>query len=300
MITQWILAAIVALGAAYLVAAVQEKPLTFDAASVKPASVLAGVTIDGSKMTVRKGSGSTIPRNTGGPGTDDPGRIHYPLISLKELLKRAWDSYYEIEGPGWLDTQAVTVDATMPPGTTKDQFQEMLRNLITDRFAFKYHNGTKEVAGYTLAVAKSGSKMKVSADQNESAIVRPPAPAKRGPDGFPIIPPGPGHWLVSFGMGDRSRTVGQQQTMQDLAQWLARTLKTIVTDATGLPAKYDFTVTYAGGIEPGEAVASTSSEEPLPDIFSALQSQLGLKLETKKVPVEVLAVDHMEKTPKEN
>jgi uncharacterized protein (TIGR03435 family) len=101
-------------------------------------------------------------------------------------------------------------------------------------------------------------------------------------------------------MGDRSRTVGQQQTMQDLAQWLARTLKTIVTDATGLPAKYDFTVTYAGGIEPGEAVASTSSEEPLPDIFSALQSQLGLKLETKKVPVEVLAVDHMEKTPKEN
>jgi uncharacterized protein (TIGR03435 family) len=100
----------------------------------------------------------------------------------------------------------------------------------------------------------------------------------------------------------------QQQTMQDLARALGRMLKSTVTDATGLTAKYDFAVAYAGGLggprlmpEPasGGAAQATGAPdaEPLPDIFSALQSQLGLKLEPKKAPVEVFVVDHMEKTP---
>jgi uncharacterized protein (TIGR03435 family) len=106
--------------------------------------------------------------------------------------------------------------------------------------------------------------------------------------------------------GDRSRMICQQQTMQTLAQQLGRMLNSTVTDATGLMAKYDFTVTFAGGTGPGETTASSlpasqpDAAEPLPDIFSALQSQLGLKLEPKKVAVEVFVVDHMEKTPTGN
>jgi uncharacterized protein (TIGR03435 family) len=94
--------------------------------------------------------------------------------------------------------------------------------------------------------------------------------------------------------------------MQDLTQALGRMLNSTVTDATGLTAKYDFTVTFAGGTEPGEPIASSlpatqpDAAEPLPDIFSALQAQLGLKLEQKKVAVEVFVVDHMEKTPTGN
>jgi len=130
--------------------------ITFDAASVKPATAPAGVTVSGDKTMVRKGAGIQIPRNTGGPGTEDPGRIHYPLISLKALLNRAWDSYFEIRGPGWLDDDLVWVDATMPPETTKEQFQEMLRNLIIERFALKYHTDSKEITGYALVAAKNG------------------------------------------------------------------------------------------------------------------------------------------------
>ena len=106
--------------------------------------------------------------------------------------------------------------------------------------------------------------------------------------------------------GERSRMVFQQQTMQDLTQALARMLNSTVTDATGLTAKYDFTVTFAGGTEPGGAIASSlpasppDAAEPLPDIFSAVQSQLGLKLDLKKVAVEVFVVDHMERTPSGN
>ena len=78
-----------------------ERRLVFDAASVKPISLPTGVSLmEDGKVGVSKGSGIQIPPNTGGPGTDDPGRIHWPLITLKELLRRAWDSYYEINGPG--------------------------------------------------------------------------------------------------------------------------------------------------------------------------------------------------------
>src|ERR1043165_9929572 len=128
-----------------------QKKLAFDAASVKAVAVPDGVTLSGDgRVGVRKGSGLEIPRNTGGPGTDDPGRIHWPFLTVKQLLRQAWDSYAEIDGPGWLDSQAVAVEATMPADTNKAQFLEMLRNLITERFGLQYHAGKKEITGYAL------------------------------------------------------------------------------------------------------------------------------------------------------
>jgi uncharacterized protein (TIGR03435 family) len=183
----------------------------------------------------------------------------------------------------------------------------MLRNLITDRFQLKHHTETKQITGYSLVVTRNGSKLKESADQKGGAPERPARATQRGPDGFLIIPPSTGPMLMSMTIpGNRSRMICQQQTMQTLAHQLERMLSSTVTDATGLTAKYDFTVTFAGGTEPGGALASAlpadqpDAAEPLPDIFSALQSQLGLKLEPKKVAVEVFVVDHMEKTPTGN
>jgi bla regulator protein blaR1 len=238
-----------------------QKGLTFDAASVKPTTVPDGVFLGENRQRgSRKGSGTQIPRNTGGPGTEDPGRIHYGLISLKELLKLGWPSYYDIEGPGWLASQVVTVDATMPPATTKEQFQEMLRNLITERFGLKYHAETKDVAGYALIVAKSGPRIKESADQSDAEFARPAEPTRSGPDGFPVLPPSPGKLMVNFGKGDRARDIGQEVTMKDLARSLGRTLKTTVMDETGLPAKYDYILTYATEGPPSQTL------EPLSDI----------------------------------
>lgn len=267
-------------------------PLAFDVASVKLTSVPEGVSLTGGgTRTTRKGSGVQAPRNTGGPGTNAPGRIHYPLISLKELLKRSWDSYYEIEGPGWLDAQVVAVDATMPPGTTEEQFQEMLRNLVTDRFGLKYHTQTREAAGYALSLAKSGPKMKES--------VTPLAQRQQDER------PGTGVSITAMS-GSLGRVMGQQATMSQLVDLLPFLLRApglgvppvTVTDATGLIAKYDFTLEFSP--RPAQPGSSPEVVEQLPDIFSALQSQLGLKLERKKMPVEVIVIDHMEKTPKGN
>ena len=119
-------------------------------------------------------------------------------------------------------------------------------------------------------------------------------------------------------MNGRARFIAQQQTMQDLAGRLTNQLSRTVTDATALKAKYDFTLTFSpegmngpmgplpppppvpGGGEESRKAAALPEAEPLLDIFGAIQAQLGLRLEPKKGPVELIVIDHVEKTPTEN
>jgi uncharacterized protein (TIGR03435 family) len=261
-----------------------EKLLVFGAASVKPVSVPSELIGPDGGLLIRAPRGSSVkmPRNTGGPGTGDPGRIHYPVISLKSLLAQAFDSYSDIIGPSWLSTQFFQVDATMPTETTKAQFQGMLRNLIKDRFKFDYHINTKEVSGYSLTVGKDGSKMK------ESASI--PVPET---DGVRVTEMTPS--LVHM--------VGHQAPMKELADTLGFILRleqgseappVRVMDATGLSSKYDFTLEFSPKPREGEPPGDR------PNMFSALQSQLGLKLDWKKTSVEVLIIERIEKTPSEN
>jgi len=139
-------------------------------------------------------------------------------------------------------------------------------------------------------------------------------------EGFPILPlPAGGRGgIFQMMMPGRSRLIAQRQTMQELAERLSSVLTKPVTDATGLKAKYDFTLTYSpeglnsgmmmfGGAPPppppgggGRSLENMPDVEPPQDIFSAIQSQLGLKLDAKKGPVELIVVDKAEKTPTEN
>jgi uncharacterized protein (TIGR03435 family) len=294
-----------------------DKPLAFDAASVKPATP---PTPDGRGMIMMAGP-------SGGPGTKDPGRIHYPYMSLKNILMNAFDvKNFQIVGPGWLDTERFDITATMPPDTTKEQFRAMLQNLLAERFKLTVHRETKELPMYSLVVAKGGPKMKEAAeaapkDDSDSAPPPPPLPSqpKIGPDGFPILPLGGRAGLFMMMMPGRTRLMAQQQTMQDLATRLTNLLSRPVTDATALKTKYDFTLTFSleglngpmgpmGPMPPpppgagggGASAVYVPDGEAPPDLFAAVQAQLGLKLEPKKGPVELIVIDHVEKTPTEN
>ena len=126
------------------------KPLTFDVASVKPFSP---APVGGG----RKGGGG----GATGPGTPDPGRIHYTAIRLKDLLMAAYSVRdFQIIGPGWLDsideTTRFTIDATMSPETTKEQLREMLQNLLAERFKLTIHRETRVYPKYSMIVAKNG------------------------------------------------------------------------------------------------------------------------------------------------
>jgi len=307
-ITRWTAAAVLALAAplACLVAAVQasapqpaSKPLTFDAASVKPRSEAA---IAPGVRKKEAGAGPrVVDRPSGGPGTADPGRIHYPGVTLEFLLTTAYGvNNFQISGPNWLASERFDVDATMPPDTTPEQFRLMLQSLLRERFHLAAHRETKEFPGYAIVLAKGGPKFKESVsapappDDSEPALIL-------GPDGYFVPPPRPGVFFqVAGGSG---RSTFRQATMEELATHLQNRLKHPVTDATGLHAKYDFELTYSlEGLSWGSEriPVSRGDGEGQPDIFAALQSQLGLKLESKAGLLETIVIDHIEKAPTEN
>lgn len=303
-----------------------DKSLTFDAASIKTA---APPTPDGRGRIMIAGP-------SGGPGTKDPGRIRYPFSTLRNLIMTAYDvKAFQITGPVWLDSERFEVNATMPPETTKAQFQVMLQNLLAERFKLAIHKETKELPEYTLSVNKGGPKLKESApaeppketDGEPQLPPLPNGPPKMGPDGFPMLPsPLAGRGgIFMMGMPGRMRLVAEKASMKDLADRLTQQLSKPVTDATELTGKYDFTLTFSpeglggmmgpmgvpmGGMavmtrdagpgrgpEPGNP---QSEAEAPPDLFHAVQAQLGLRLDSKKGPVETIVIDHAEKTPTEN
>jgi uncharacterized protein (TIGR03435 family) len=292
--------------------------LTFDVASIKPAAAL-----------VPDGRGMIILRSpSGGPGSKDPGRIDYPHMNLRTLLMNAYNvKQFQIDGPAWLDSERFDLTATMPPTTTREQFRVMLQNLLAQRFQMKLHRDTRELPLYSLVVARNGSKLKEKANVAEpadSADSPPPLPSqpKVGPDGFPVIPKFAGgrEGVYMIIMPGRARLTGQGGQIQELADRLTALLAKPVTDATGLTAKYDFILTFStegmigpdgGPIPPlppplaaGASAATDNVFRPdgeaPQDIFAAVQSQLGLKLEPRKGPVEMIVVDRAEKTPTEN
>jgi uncharacterized protein (TIGR03435 family) len=291
----------------------QDRSLKFDVASIKPAAPLP----DGPRLIIQP--------PTGGPGTRDPGRIHYPNMSLRQLLTNAYDvKAFQISGPPWIDTERFDIDATMPVETTKEQFRLMLQNLLADRFKVAVHRESKELPIYSLEVAKSGSKLSPPAGpppavNPDDPISLPSAPTL-GPDGFPVLPLSfrGRNTIFSTMMPTRAKLLGLGATMRELADRLTNQLSRPVTDHTGLTGKFDFTLTFStdglpGPLMPGMPsglpaaavpVAPPSGPPPdgdnLPDLFAALQSQLGLKLDAKKGPVVLIVLDHIEKTPTDN
>jgi uncharacterized protein (TIGR03435 family) len=276
--------------------------LSFDAASVLPAKP----SNDG-------------PSITGGPGTKDPERVRYHYLTLKNLVMIAYDvKGFQVAGPGWIDTERFEISATMPPETTKEQFRTMLQNLLADRFQLAVHRETRKLPIYTLVVTKNGPKLKestpVAATENDGEPAEPPAvPArpKIGADGFPVIAE-KRVGLFTMMMPGRTRLTAQQQTMQDLANRLTTVLARPVTDETGLTAKYDFVLTFTleGANTPGTMAPVASGGdttntyvpdgEAPQDLFTAIQSQLGLRLTSNTGPVSTVVIDHIERTPTGN
>jgi len=188
------------------------------------------------------------------------------------------------------------IQAKIPEGTTRDQFYQMLQNMLVERFGLKFHRDEKEVQGYQLVVAKNGPKFKESGPEapkeaTPSGGSRPGVigPTPLGPDGFPVVPPGvSGSWM-SF---NRARDQWLRTSMQKFATQLDYHVGKPVVDATGLKGTYDLFLHWV----PDQDLPDASG----PTIFAALQDQLGLKLEPKKVVVPIVIVDHAEKVPTEN
>jgi uncharacterized protein (TIGR03435 family) len=291
---------------ALLAAQAADSKAAFEAASVKPA----GPRVPGEMGGIR-----------GGPGTDDPGRITASRATLSDLLARAYDVWLDqISGPAWLnDRLAYTyrIDATLAPNTTMEQFRLMLQNLLAERFHLRLHHETKTRPGYELVVASGGPKLK---EWDPAASAAPGKPGVDG-NGFPTLPPGAAvRFVMPMGGGAAAIRMTHRETMAMFCRGLGNNInmsngtptgpQARVVDKTGLTGTYEFTLEFAGtvgmmpsapaGSEPGTPLASDPTGGA-PDIFTAVEKQLGLKLvKVKDVPVDILIVDNADKVPTAN
>jgi len=239
---------------------------------------------------------------SGGPGSKDPGRIHYPAVTVQFLLQRAYNvNSFQLSGPGWLETERYDVDATLSAGATMPQFRAMLRNLLAERFQLAAHSGVKDVSGFSL-VAGNKLKLKESAGPPAPENDGAPVALTLGADNYFVPPNRQGVFFQLTGLKS-GRATFRQVTMAELAATLQNQLKRPVTNATGLAGKYDFVLSYStqglylGG---GRIPIGPGGEDAPPDIFSALSEQLGLKLEARKVAAQVVTIDRIERTPTGN
>jgi uncharacterized protein (TIGR03435 family) len=276
-----------------------EAPLRFEVASVRPAPPPAG--------------GGVRIRFSGGPGTQDPGLFTAENFNFLALVMKAYDLHwpFQVSGPSWMSGEMYNVTAKVPQGATKEQFRLMLQQLLAERFGLKVHRDTKVMPAYDLVVAKGGSKLK------ESAPLTPADPGQPGPmpagrlsmdeNGFPVLPPGNGSMMIMA--HGKAVMRAHEETAGDIASRLAGQAQYPVTDATGLKGKYDYTLHWVSDrgmvprppSDPTRATPIAPAEvDEGPALFVAIQEQLGLKLEPRKGPVEILVVDHAEKTPTEN
>ena len=203
--------------------------------------------------------------------------------------------------PGWVNSDKYDVEAKMDQATanevrklSEDNQQEparqrMLQALLADRFKLTTHRETKELPIYSLAVAKGGPKLHEAkpGDTYPNGI--------KGPNGRP------GGHLMRMGRGELT---AQSIELAQLGHLLSEQMGRTVIDNTGLKGHYDFTLKWTPDRStPMLSGATGSDSAPLPDsgpsIFTAIQEQLGLKLESQKGPVELLVIDHVEK-PSEN
>ncbi len=240
----------------------------------------------------------------GGPGS---GQITWN-VSLSVVLTRAYDvKLDQISGPAWLWTQRYDIAAKIPPNTDEQRFRLMLQNLLSERFHLKLHHSAKDFPAYELVVARAGHKMKPfhadASDVAKPTSSAPPGSTATDKDGFDVLPPGQ-KWRVSSGLDMIRGTF--RTTMADFADRLSFLFQlagdssmanTRFVDKTGLTGDFDFRIEFAK-YRPAEA---SEASDPGPTLFSALEQQLGLRLEKdKKASLDFLVIDSIERVPTAN
>jgi uncharacterized protein (TIGR03435 family) len=205
---------------------------------------------------------------------------HLERRTLRDLVIFAWrvNDFQVTGGPGWVDSDRYNIDAKTegPPSFGQDYVSlqyRRLQTLLSDRFNLTIHRETKELPVYELTLAKGGPKLQT------------PNCLQREPGDFTIAP-GRYCGLVGGSMAS-GRLQASGTTMANLARSLSHMLGRMVVDRTGITGEFDLRLTFAPD-QPDVA-------DPGPDIFIAMQEQLGLKLESTKGPVEFLVIDHVEK-----
>jgi len=232
----------------------------------------------------------------------DAGMLRYTNVSLKDCMRAAYRvKDFQIEGPDWISDTRFNITAKLPEGASTDQIPDMLQKLLAERFKLTLHRDTKEHAIYALVADKGGAKLKPAEVQAGDAGSQ----AGRGGRG--------GRGMMAMMMQDDGMHMNASSTtLAGLGEALSRFTDRPVIDMTGIQGQYDFDLAFTpetmrgmpampmrGGGAGGEGHPADAGSDRGGTVFDAVQ-RYGLKLESRKAPMEMLIVDHAEKTPTEN
>jgi uncharacterized protein (TIGR03435 family) len=213
---------------------------------------------------------ASIKPNLSGDGNDSVNTTNGSLtmrnVSLRMIVEDAYDlKRYTLTAPDWLDTLRFDIQAKVGGKVKQEELRLMLQSLLAERFQLKAHRERKEMSAYALLPAKGGFKLK---------------PAE-----------GSGSSINSTHGAGKAKATCTHVSMPRLADFLSGRLDHPVVDQSGIPDAYDFTLEWS---------PEQNTEDAGPSLFTALNEQLGLRLEPRKVPVSILVVDSISKTPTEN
>jgi len=236
-------------------------------------------------------------------GVQPGGGFNATNVPLRLLLRQAFNvqDFQIVGGPDWIGSDRFDVIAKAPEGVefTADVMRSMLRSLLVERFTLAVHNETRDMPVYALMKARTDGKLGTKltpATVDCAALGR----GRRG-GGPPPAPPQPGQKMDCGMMIGPGRLNAGGMPMSNLATALAPQVGRIVLDKTELMGNYDFELSYAP-----EAIGSVGGPPPLlnggplpvdpnaPNLFTALQEQLGLKLDSQRGPVDVVVIDRIE------
>ena len=256
--------------------------LTYEAASVKP-----------NKSGVQ---GSSIRRFPGG-------RLQATNMPLRALITFAYQlqPFQLVEDPGWIRNETFDIVAKMEgdpppvmPGSGPDPHMVAMRTLLAERFNLAVHRETRQMDIYELVLARPDGKLGPALKPTTQDCAAMMAAARGGPPPGPA--PGPNSPVVCGMRGLPGRLVAGAMPMALLASNLSGQVQRIVIDRTGLSGGWDFEITFAPErpLNPPPGVEFPAADPNAPSLFTAMQEQLGLKLQSTKGPVEVLVVERVE------
>jgi len=211
-------------------------------------------------------------------------RIDFRYVTLRYCIGFAFRvEDYQISGPPWLSDVHFDIEAKGAEGARHEQLPDMLQALLAERFGLRIHREVKDLPALVLVVGKGGPKLQESVDAKQEADAA---------------------FGISMSYEGVGRIEAKRASMASFARNLTRFLHRPVIDHTGLNGRYDFDVDFSSEDAKGiTIVAVDGASPPAPEsavsIFTSIQ-KLGLKLETSKVPLEMVVVDQIQKTPTEN
>jgi uncharacterized protein (TIGR03435 family) len=202
-----------------------------------------------------------------------PGSLNMRNVSLKSAIRWAYHVMdYQVSGPDGLGSERYDIAAKAAGPAAEDQLRLMLEALLAERFKLTLHRETKELSCYLLVPAKGGIKF------HESTTT----------DGEPVVNP------------DKTRMTVEVKGVPatQFVEMLANILHAPVINNTGFAGRYDATINFGKYVPDG--TGKEGSFDPVAMIINGLQEELGLKLESKKMPIDLLVIEHAEKAPVEN